>query len=113
MTRETREGWPLLTVETDGDSKSATKGALLWLVHWACRAGTKYFCPALAAQVGPVQNKHVITHTHTYTESARIFKLLRSPGTDSKKSIPPAYAAWRAGTTTLYICRTGPPGCIG
>jgi hypothetical protein len=31
----------------------------------------------------------------------RIFKLLRSPGIDSKESIPPAYVAWRAGTTTL------------
>jgi hypothetical protein len=26
-------------------------------------------------------------------------KLLRSPGIDSKKSIPPTYAAWRAGTS--------------
>ncbi len=26
---------------------------------------------------------------------ARIFKLLRSPGIDSKESIPPAYVAWR------------------
>jgi hypothetical protein len=28
---------------------------------------------------------------------ARILKLLRSPGIDSKKSIPPAYAAFLAG----------------
>jgi hypothetical protein len=27
-----------------------------WLVRRACRAGTKDFCPALAALVGPVQN---------------------------------------------------------
>jgi hypothetical protein len=33
----------------------------------------------------------------------RILKLLRSPGIDSKESIPPAYVAWRAGTTTLLI----------
>jgi hypothetical protein len=26
-----------------------------------------------------------------------IFKLLRSPGINSKESIPPAYVAWRAG----------------
>ncbi len=32
-----------------------------------------------------------------------IFKLLRSPGMDSKKSIPLAYVAWRAGTTTLFL----------
>jgi hypothetical protein len=33
----------------------------------------------------------------------RIFKRLRSPGIDSKKGIPPAYVAWRAGTITLHI----------
>jgi hypothetical protein len=33
----------------------------------------------------------------------RIFKLLRTPGIDSKESIPPAYVAWRAGTITLFI----------
>ncbi len=32
-----------------------------------------------------------------------IFKLLRSPGIDSNESIPPAYVAWRAGTTTLFL----------
>jgi hypothetical protein len=32
-----------------------------------------------------------------------IFKLLRSPGIDPKETIPPAYAAWRAGTTTLFL----------
>jgi hypothetical protein len=31
---------------------------------------------------------------------ARICKRLRSPGIGSKESIPPAYVAWRAGTTT-------------
>ena len=34
---------------------------------------------------------------------ARIFILLRSPGIDSKESIPPAYVAWRAGTTTIFL----------
>jgi hypothetical protein len=32
-----------------------------------------------------------------------IFKLLRGPGIDSEESIPPAYAAWRTGTTTLFL----------
>ncbi len=32
---------------------------------------------------------------------ARIFKLLRSPGIDSKESIPSAYVAWRAESETL------------
>jgi hypothetical protein len=34
---------------------------------------------------------------------AGILKLLRSPGIDSKESIPPAFVAWRAGTTTLFL----------
>jgi hypothetical protein len=56
--RETREWWPLLTVENEVnvDSKSALKGALPWLVYWACRAGTIDFCSALAALGGQVQN---------------------------------------------------------
>jgi hypothetical protein len=46
---ETREGWPLLTVETEanGDLKSIQqmKGVLPWLVRWALRAGTRGFLP--------------------------------------------------------------------
>ncbi len=34
---------------------------------------------------------------------AGIFKPLWSPGIDAKASIPPAYAAWRAGTITLFL----------
>ena len=32
------------------------KGVLSGLVYWACRAGTRDFCSALAALVDPVQN---------------------------------------------------------
>jgi hypothetical protein len=32
------------------------KGVLPWLVHWARRAGTRYFYIALAALVSPQQN---------------------------------------------------------
>ncbi len=41
-------------------------------------------------------------HTLSPLARARIFKRLRSPGIDSKERIPPAYAARRAGTITLY-----------
>ncbi len=34
---------------------------------------------------------------------ARIFKLLQSPRIDSKEQIPPGWAAWRVGTTTLFL----------
>jgi hypothetical protein len=60
MPRETREGWPLLTVEIEvnGDSKSTITiiGVLPWLVRWPCRVRTRDFCSALAALVGTVQN---------------------------------------------------------
>ncbi len=39
---------------------------------------------------------------------ALIWKLIRSPGIDSKKSIPPAYVARRAGTTTLFLLVPSP-----
>jgi hypothetical protein len=32
-----------------------------------------------------------------------IFKHVRSPGIDSKESMPPAHVAWQAGTTTLFL----------
>jgi hypothetical protein len=55
---ETRERWPLLTVETEvnGDSKSTNERCPSLVGHWACRAVTRDFCSALAALVGSVQN---------------------------------------------------------
>ncbi len=40
-----------------------------------------------------------------------VFKLLRSPGIDSKEQIPPAYVAWQAGTstTTPFLIGSYPP----
>ncbi len=57
-TRETREGWPMLTVETEvnGDSKSTKKKVLPWTVRWVCCAGTRDFCPALACSGQPSTN---------------------------------------------------------
>jgi hypothetical protein len=37
------------------------KAAYLWLVRWACRAGTRDFCSALAALVGSVLNIFFLT----------------------------------------------------
>jgi hypothetical protein len=42
-------------------------------------------------------------------QRARIFKLLRSPCIDSKESIPPAYVAGRAGTTTPFLLGSSNP----
>ncbi len=57
VTRETREGWPLLTVETEvnGDSKSTNERVPSLVGSLGCRAGNRDLCPALAALVGPVQ----------------------------------------------------------
>jgi hypothetical protein len=37
------------------------------------------------------------------TSRARIFKLFRSPGIDSKEAIPPGSVAWRAGKIALFL----------
>ncbi len=44
-TRETREGWPLLTVETEamGTLGVHMKGVLPWFVRWARRAEIKNY----------------------------------------------------------------------
>ncbi len=44
-----------------------------------------------------------------YLSRAQIFKLLRSPRIDSKESSTPAYVAWRAGKTTLFLLGSEPP----
>ncbi len=58
LPRETREGWPLLTVETEvnGDPKKTNDRGPHRMVCWTCRAGTIDFSLALAALVSPVQN---------------------------------------------------------
>ncbi len=72
--RETREGQPLLTVETEatGDSKSTNeRGPSLVgsLIRWACRAGTKSFYSALAALDGQVK-------TFFFTLYCTLFQIL-------------------------------------
>ncbi len=44
-----------------GTQRVQMTGVLSWLVRWACRAGTRDFCPALAALVDPVQNMCFLT----------------------------------------------------
>ncbi len=38
-----------------GTQRVQMKGVLPWLVHWACRAGTRDSCSALGALIGPVE----------------------------------------------------------
>jgi hypothetical protein len=54
--RETRGGGGLLKLRLLGTQRVQMTGLLPWLVRWACRAGTRDFCSALAALVGSVQN---------------------------------------------------------
>ncbi len=46
-----------------------------------------------------------MTGRHAHGNRARICKRLWSPGIDSEESIPPAYVAWRAGTTNRVLYR--------
>jgi hypothetical protein len=46
----------MLKLSLMGALRVQMKGVFPWLVHWAIRAGTRDFCPSLAALVGPVQN---------------------------------------------------------
>jgi hypothetical protein len=45
-----------------GTQRVQLKGGLPWLVRWALPAGTKDFCPALAALVSPVL-QNIFFHT--------------------------------------------------
>ncbi len=62
-------------------------------------------------QLSRTQLSHAATYlvtphwvmSHTTEPWDSILKLLRSPGIDFKESIPPAYLAWRAGTTNLFL----------
>ncbi len=67
--RETREGWLLLTLETEvsGNSKSTKERGFPLLVHWACHAGTKDFCFVLATLVGPAENIFFLTVYYFYS----------------------------------------------
>jgi hypothetical protein len=47
--------------------------------------------------------KRVETGLSYRPSRARICKRLRRPGIDSEDSIPPAYEAWRAGTTNRVV----------
>jgi hypothetical protein len=63
---KTREGWPLLTVETEanGDSKSTNEWVHPLFVGWAVHASTRDFCPGMDALVDPVQTK-ITSSSHT------------------------------------------------
>ncbi len=56
LLRETREGPADWKLKQLGSQRVHLNRVLTWLVRWSCRAGTRDFCPALAAPVGPVQN---------------------------------------------------------
>ncbi len=65
MHTEIRDGWPLLTVETEA-SQGVLKGVLPWLVRWARCAGTRDFLP--------VQNIFLLT-VHYFSSFVPIAQL--------------------------------------
>ncbi len=76
-------------------------------IHVHCTAtvlifSIKQFRSTLLTQF--MYSKQLITHMFgTWGDRARSFKLLRNPIIDSKDSIPPAFVAWRARSTTLFL----------
>ncbi len=70
-----------------------TKFVLPWLVFWAHNEGTKEFCPALTALVGPVQNTVYVSSPYTIS-----LHLSRSPSKLDRQS-------WRV--TYLLISVSG------
>ncbi len=56
-TREPREGWPLMTVETEsqGDSRSSFERGISSVGSLGSSCSTRDFCPAFAALIGPVK----------------------------------------------------------
>ncbi len=74
------------------------KGALPWLVRWACRAGTGYFCPVYAALVGPAQNSLFLT-VHYFNSFVPIAR--------SK------LGSWPCCVTCLLVCVSDSNTCLG
>jgi hypothetical protein len=56
-----------------GTHRVDMKEVLPWLVRWACRLDTRYFCSALAALVGPLQNIIFLTvhYLHSFVPIAQ------------------------------------------
>jgi hypothetical protein len=44
-----------------GTQRIQMKGVPPWLDRWACHTGTRDFCSAMAALVGPVKNNFFLT----------------------------------------------------
>ncbi len=68
------------------------KGVLPWLVRWACHAGTRDFCSALAGLVGPVQN--------IFFPHRPLFKFLCP-------HCPESWASSHAGSSVFNVCVSG------
>ncbi len=70
-----------------------------------------HFCAGIF-KLSMVARNRVVTGLSYRPARGGIYKLLRSPGIDSKEQIPPAYVAWRAGTATLFLLGSWPPKIV-
>ena len=62
------------------------------------------YCTYVLCKSGPICGSGLTHLFHrTVCTTDNIFKLSRSPGFDSKESIPPSYVAWQASMTTLIL----------
>jgi hypothetical protein len=75
----------LLKLRLMGTQGVHMKGVLPWLVHWARCAGTRDFCPALDAQIGPVQNIFFFLTRET-REGWTLLSVETEPNRDSRST---------------------------
>ncbi len=69
-----------------------------WVISWVCRQELNDWLIVWWDVVLDMSSETVVINSWV-----RTFKLLWSPGIDSKKWIKPAYETWRAGTITLFL----------
>ncbi len=91
--RGTREGWLfwLLKMRWMGTQRVQMKGVPPWLVRWTCRAGTRDFCSALAALIGPDQNIFLLT-VHCFNSFVPIAQQAGKPAVLGRLSLKGAQA---------------------
>ncbi len=84
-----------------GQSQVSDSGCWRWVLHKPHRKRKKTL-EEIMCKVSGVEQKNM--------SRARICTFLRRSGIDSEDSIPPAYAAWRAGTSNRVVARARQDG---
>jgi hypothetical protein len=78
----------------------------LWKFCLSCRSDSEFeMSPKSMSRHSSIASEVGWVHSHAFipVRWARVCKRLRSPGIDSKEWIPPAYIAWRTGTSNRIV----------